>query len=315
MSRGVILVAAFLTACSGSNGGGSSPTAPTAATPTATTPDGCSGAAIPRVEVSFNGGSSGVSVTFQLFGETFSQQIGANQNFVITRSVVPCNYELVGQMLSRGNMGVSFALTPPFLSRSAGVEKGSVVIDEGPEGAFGPDNVACSVRFNAPNGTPTGPPYNFKIRFKVATSNAVDDRGGGCGVPTTAPVPAPAPVPTPTPAPTGTLSGTWTGTVIATIGTSNPRAPLNVSVVLQHSSNRLTGTFSDFPATLDLQAGQVSGAITNFTGNLTIVFSGSTAVIPGSMQVNTGDNTMTGTFSGTNTDGLPERNVFSLRKQ
>jgi hypothetical protein len=305
----VILVVALVTACSGSNGGGSSPTAPTAATPTATTPAGCSGAAIPQVAVGFNGGSTGVSVTFQLYGETFNQQIGANQNFVITRSVVPCNYELVGQMLSLGNMGVSFALTPPFLSRAAGVEKGSVVIDEGPEGVFGPDNVACSVRFNAPNGTPTGPPYNFKIRFKVATSNAVDDRGGGCGLPATG---TPAPVPTPTP--TGTLSGTWSGTVIATIGNGNPRAPLNLSVVLQHSSTRLTGTFSSYPATLDLFPGQVSGAITNFTGNLTIV-SGSTAVMPGSMQVNTGDNTMTGTFSGTNTDGLPERNVFSLRKQ
>ena len=317
MTRGVILAAAFVTACSGSNGGGSSPTAPTAATPTATTPAGCSGAAIPRVEVSFNGGSFGASVTFQLFGETFNQQIGANQRFVITRSVVPCNYELVGQMLSRGNINVSFALTPPFESRSAGVEKGSVVIDEGPEGTFGPDNAACSVRFNAPNGTPTGPPYNFKIRFKVATSNAVDDRGGGCGVPATGtPAPVPTPTPTPTPAPTGTLSGTWAGTVIANIGTTNnPRAPLNLSVVLQHSSNRLTGTFSGYPATLDLQAGQVSGAVTNFTGNLTIVDSGRTAVMPGSMQVNTGDNTMTGTFSGTNTDGLPERNVFSLRKQ
>lgn len=181
MTRGVILVAALATACSGSNGGGSSPTAPTAASPTATTPAGCSGAAVPQVAVSFNGGSTGASVTFQLYGETFNQQLGANQRFVITRSVVPCNYELVGQMLSRGNIGIVFTLTPPFLSRSAGVEKGSVVIVEGPEGTFGPDTDACAVRFNAPNGTPTGPPYNFKIRFKVATSNAVDDRGGGCG--------------------------------------------------------------------------------------------------------------------------------------
>lgn len=314
MNRGVILVAAFVSACSGSNGGGSSPTAPTAATPTATTPAGCSGAAIPRVEVSFNGGSSGASVTFQLYGETFSQQIGANQRFVITRSVVPCNYELVGQMLSRGNINVSFALTPPFESRSAGVEKGSVVIDEGPEGVFGPDNAACSVRFNAPNGTPAGPPYNFKIRFKVATSNAVDDRGGGCGVPATAaPSPTPTPTPTPTPAPTVNLSGTWMGTSITTIGNNPSRPPGDMTFVFEHTSSALKGVMNPnstrpgLTARFDLQP--------NFTGNLTIVFEGKTAVMGGSMQVNTSDNTMTGTFSGTNTDGLPERNVFSLRKQ
>jgi hypothetical protein len=185
MKRGVILFVTFVTACSSSQEGPSSPTAPTAASPTATTPPGCSGAAIPQVTVTFNGGSTGASLTFQLYGETFNQQLGVNQSFPITRAVVPCSYELAGQMLSRGNINVTFSLTPPFLSRAAGVEKGSVVIVEGPEGTYGPDTAACAVRFNAPNGTPIGPPYNFKIRFKVATSNAVDDRGGGCGVPTT----------------------------------------------------------------------------------------------------------------------------------
>ena len=134
--------------------------------------------------MTFNGGSTGASLTFQLYGETFNEQLGPNQSFVITRAVVPCNYELVGQMLTRANINVSFSLTPPFLSRAAGVEKGSVIIVEGPEGKYGPDNAACAVLFNAPNGTPTGPPYTFKIRFRVATSNAVDDRGGGCGAPT-----------------------------------------------------------------------------------------------------------------------------------
>ena len=75
------------------------------------------------------------------------------------------------------------------------------------------------------------------------------------------------------------------------------------------------GTFSGFPATLDLQAGQASGAVSNFTGSFNIADSGRTAAMGGSMQVNTSDHTMTGTFSGTNTDGLSERNVFSLRKQ
>jgi hypothetical protein len=216
-------------------------------------------------------------------------------------------------MLSRGSLSFAFSLTPPFNTRSAGVEKGSVVIDEGPEGVFGPDDAACSVRFNAPNGTPTGPPYNIKIRFRVATSNAVDDRGGGCGPSATStPAPVPAPTPTPTPVPGVNLSGTWTGTSIGTIGTNTPSSPGPVTVVFVHSSNGLTGTISTsqprpgLTATFDLTPA--------FTGNLTIVFEGKTAVMGGSMQVNTTDNTMTGTFSGTNTDGLPERNVFSLRK-
>lgn len=118
--------------------------------------------------------------------------------------------------------------------------------------------------------------------------------------------------PAPTPAP-GALSGTWTGTVTATIGTGNPRTPNNVSFVFDHSSDSLTGIMSPSPAIAGLTARlDLTGA---FTGNLTIVFEGKTAVFPGSMQVDTGANTMTGTFSGINTDGLPERNVFALRRK
>lgn len=307
-----ILFSLIASACS--SGAGSSPTAPT--TPTAAAPAGCSGTAIPRVEVNVNAGSTGTAVMFQLFGETFNQQFTAGQKLVITRSVVPCSYELVGQMLSRGSLSFAFSLTPPFDSRSAGVEKGSVIIDEGPAGVFGPDDAACSVRFTAANGTTAEPPYNIKIRFRVATSNAVDDRGGGCGpsaTSTPAPVPTPTPTPTPAPVPGVNLSGTWTGTSTATIGNNATGSPGALTVVFVHSSSGLTGTISPSAARPGLSASfDLTPA---FTGFLTIVFEGKTAVMGGSMQVNTSDNTMTGTFSGTNTDGLPERNVFSLRKQ
>lgn len=124
--------------------------------------------------------------------------------------------------------------------------------------------------------------------------------------PTPTPAPAPTPAPTPPASPTGTLAGTWTGTVIATIGSGAPRAPINTTFVFVHSSSSLTGIMSPSSANPSLTARLDLTA--TFTGNLTIVFDGKTAVFPGSMQVDTGTNTMTGTFSGTNTDGLPERN-------
>lgn len=84
-----------------------------------------------------------------------------------------------------------------------------------------------------------------------------------------------------------------------------------MTFMFEHSSNSLTGIMSPSPARPGLSARfDLTSA---FTGNLTVVFDGKTAVFAGSMQVDT--NTMTGTFSGTNTDGLAERNAFSLRKQ
>jgi hypothetical protein len=108
-------------------------------------------------------------------------RVTQQSRFKVTRAVVPCNYEVTGQMLGR-SLTVTFGRTPPFESRVPGVEKGSVVIDEGPNGVFGPAETACSARFNATGGpNAPSPPFNIKIRFRVSTSNAVDDRGGGCG--------------------------------------------------------------------------------------------------------------------------------------
>lgn len=174
----VLLIAALADACGSSGGSSSSPTAPTAAAPA-----GCSGRAVPQVEVGFVGGPEpeGTGIVIQLFGETFNQQIASREIFRVTRAVVPCNYEITGQMLGR-SLGVTFGRTPPFESRGPGVEKGSVVVDDGPAWVFGPVETACSVRFNAMGGpNAPSPPFNIKIRFRVANSNAVDDRGGGCG--------------------------------------------------------------------------------------------------------------------------------------
>ncbi len=116
------------------------------------------------------------------FGETFNQQIAPGEIFRVTRAVVPCDYEIAGQMLGR-SLTVVFSRTSPFTTAdlSRGVEKGSVVIDEGPNGVFGPSDTNCSVRFNATGGpSAPPPPFNITIRFRVSTSNVID-RGGGCG--------------------------------------------------------------------------------------------------------------------------------------
>jgi hypothetical protein len=117
----------------------------------------------------------------QLFGKTFNQQIASGQSFIVTEDVVPCSYEITGQMLGR-SLSVGFGRTPPFKDFSGsvgkGVEKGSIVIDEGPNPVFGPSSGNCHVNFRQNTGA--APPYNIKIRFRVSNSNAVGGAGGGC---------------------------------------------------------------------------------------------------------------------------------------
>jgi hypothetical protein len=157
--------------------GSSSPTAPTVAAPS-----GCSGAAVERIEINFGGQGQETGVAIQLFGKTINQQIAAGQQFAVTENVVPCSYEVSGQMLGRV-LSVGFSRTPPFKDFSGsvgkGVEKGSVVVDEGPNPEFGPATGNCVVNFRQNAGG--APPYNIKIRFRVANSNAVGGQGGGCG--------------------------------------------------------------------------------------------------------------------------------------
>ena len=174
---GLILFTAALTgACgkSGSDSGSSSsPTSPTAAAA------GCSGSAVPQVRVGIQS-FDGLGLRIQMFGETFDHPTLAD-SLVVTRALTPCDYEIAGQMLGR-NLSITFGRTSPFTNRAQGVEKGSVVIVEGP-GTFGPAETACQVRFQSVsvNGPPPPGPFNIRIRFRVANTNGVDDRGGGCG--------------------------------------------------------------------------------------------------------------------------------------
>ena len=121
-------------------------------------------------------------------------------NSPATRSVVPCSYEVVGQMLGR-SLNVVFGQTSPFTNREAGVELGSVVVEEGPSWVFAPIDNACAVRFNAssPNGPPPPGPFNIRIRFRVANSNAVQSSGTGYGTPVAVVAPTPTPTPPSTP--------------------------------------------------------------------------------------------------------------------
>ena len=81
-------------------------------------------------------------------------------------------------------LNVGFGRTPPFKdfegSVGKGVEKGSIVVDEGPNPVFGSADQNCHVDFRENTAT-LPPPYNIKIRFRVSNSNAVGGTGGGCG--------------------------------------------------------------------------------------------------------------------------------------
>jgi hypothetical protein len=170
---GLILSIAILTgACGGGSGGSSSPTSPTAAAA------GCSGTAVPQVRVGFQS-FDGLGLKILMYGETFDYPT-LTESLVVTRALTPCDYEIVGVMLGR-SLSVSFGRTSPFTNAAQGVERGSVVIVEGP-GTFAPD-AGCQVRFNSVGGNSGGPPpgpFNIRIRFRVSNTNAIAS-SGGCG--------------------------------------------------------------------------------------------------------------------------------------
>jgi hypothetical protein len=121
--------------------------------------------------------------------------------------------------------------------------------------------------------------------------------------------------PTPVATPAVSLSGSWAGTVIPTIS-GTVRSTLTVTYAFDHLGTRLTGTLTGgFVSALNLTESQVSGSNRSYAGTLVLTESGRTTTMPGTMAVDTNAQTMSGTFSGINTDGLPESNAFSLRKQ
>lgn len=95
-----------------------------------------------------------------------------------------------------------------------------------------------------------------------------------------------------------------------------PDRTSTVIYAFDHLGTRLTGTLTGgFVATLNLTESQVSGSNRTYAGTLVLTADGRTTTMPGTMAVDTNASTMSGTFSGTNTDGLQESNAFSLRKQ
>jgi hypothetical protein len=140
---------ALVFGCKSSGDSSGSPTSPTAPTPT-----GCSGAPVSQIELNFNAPG-----TVQVFGETFDiQQASGQAPFKITRSVVPCGYEVTGQIRDSARMIMGFGRTSPF-SGQGGVERASIVIDQG-NGVF---ESPCVVML----GGPSGP--DFRIRFRVGS--------------------------------------------------------------------------------------------------------------------------------------------------
>jgi hypothetical protein len=84
--------AAFVIGCGG-GGGGSTPTSPTASTPS-----GCSGSPITNVAIGLGAsGGSAYKFTADVYGESVSGT--GPPTFLVTRNVVPCDYELKIQVL------------------------------------------------------------------------------------------------------------------------------------------------------------------------------------------------------------------------
>lgn len=181
-----------VTACGGGGGeggGGASPTSPTSSTspatpaaPTAPAPAGCSGTAVNHVKVSFNVGGGG-SINLQVFGEAFNQAIAPGQDVEVDRTVVPCQYEVSGQMQNR-SLEIAFGRGNGISTTDlGGVERGSIVVEQGPNPTFSASNAPCKVLFTALPGTGLNPPLPIKIRFRVSATNGVGtllNQNSGC---------------------------------------------------------------------------------------------------------------------------------------
>jgi hypothetical protein len=112
------------------------------------------------VEISIN-----VPATISVFGETFNTDDATGQNaFRIQRNVIPCDYELAGQ-LRPGNFNaiVAFTRTTDPRTDTGGIEAGSIVVDQGGTGAPSTQN-PCLINVNSTSGS-------FRVRFKVVASN------------------------------------------------------------------------------------------------------------------------------------------------
>jgi len=112
------------------------------------------------------------------------------------------------------------------------------------------------------------------------------------------------------------LTGIW----VQNAGRILPTGP--IAVAFQHVGTRLTGTITNPPqyGAFDLTQSASSDTTLAFSGTFTIYTVGTEpcpqlVLRPGSMLVNITNNTMTGSFSGVNTDCFLETNAFSFGRQ
>lgn len=116
------------------------------------------------------------------------------------------------------------------------------------------------------------------------------------------------------------LSGVWTGTFTSSAGGLRSG---QASTTLLHSGTRLTGPAAisgsgvSFAGAFDLTQSAASQTTRTFSGRVLMLNGGrcEPGNMPGSLLVDIVNNTMSGTFSGTNEDCKPDTVTFNLRKQ
>jgi hypothetical protein len=118
-----------------------------------------------------------------------------------------------------------------------------------------------------------------------------------------------------TPVTLGDLSGAWHGTVTSSRCSGGPPCPANpVTVNFTQTGNQLIGTIPGLTGAFDLTQSAEAAGTRTFSGNFTTTGGRCNPVIFAGSMVVTGT-TMTGSFSGTNSDCLSETNTFSLQKR
>ena len=163
LATAIVVASTLGQSCKGGAGGNSSDTSPTAPSlPTPPAPPGCSGTPVGGVEININ-----TPVTVSVFGETFDvQQASGQSTFKIQRNVVPCDYELTGQMRP-GTFAIilGFRRTsdPRANNDTGGIDSSSTIVDQGGTGTVPNPSTPCVLQVSSSG--------SFRVRFKVVSSN------------------------------------------------------------------------------------------------------------------------------------------------
>jgi hypothetical protein len=103
-----------------------------------------------------------MSGVFQFQGETFTVDLSpGSQAFVVTRDLVPCDYEISGESRT-SQFQIGFGRTPPF-EGGGGVDSASIVTDEGPNGER---LSSCVIGWRTGSSRETS--FRFRARFRVS---------------------------------------------------------------------------------------------------------------------------------------------------